>query len=262
MRRLLCALAMVGASSAFGQGDTGGLRPDRRIQYVTYDSDEVVTVEAVVGVVTHIVLEAGESYVTHAFGDGKAWDFAVKGNHYFLKAVAANADSNLTVVTDRRSYHFGLRLATGADAPATFEVVFRYPDSDARKKREATRRRELDEAFARRGERPNLAYTMSGDLDIAPLNAWDDGTFTYFKFAGNRDIPAIYVVDAEGAESIVNRHSTGPANDIVVVHKVAARWVFRLGTRALAVWNDVYDADGRRNVTGTASPDVKRVLWK
>ena len=262
MRRALCIAVLIGASTAFSQSRAAADRLDRRIRYVDYDADEVVTIEAVVGVVTHIVLEPGESYVTHAFGDGKAWDFAVKGNHCFLKAVAANADSNLTIVTDRRSYHFSLKLAAVADAPATFELAFRYPDSDARKRRDETHRRGLEEGFERRSRPVNLAYTMSGDLDIAPVNAWDDSDFTYFKFPGNRDLPAIYMVDPEGGESIVNRHSAGSANEIVVVHKVAARWALRLGTRALAVWNDAYDAEGRRNVTRTSSPDVKRVLWR
>jgi type IV secretion system protein VirB9 len=48
----------------------------------------------------------------------------------------------------------------------------------------------------------------------------------------------------------------------VVVHKVAARWVLRLGSRALAIWNDAYDPEGRRNGSRTASPDVNRVLWR
>lgn len=235
---------------------------DRRIRYVTYDRDEVVAIDAVVGVVTHIVLEPGETYVTHAFGDGKAWDFAVKSNHCFLKAVATNADSNLTLVTDRRSYHFALKLLTAPTAAATFEIVFRYPDTEAHRRREDARQRAVEDGFARRGEAANLAYSMSGDLDLAPVNAWDDREFTYFKFPGQRDLPAIYMVDADGNESIVNRHSTGPANEIVVLHKVAPRWVLRLGTRALAVWNDAYDAQGRRNVTRTASPDVNRVLWR
>ena len=103
---------------------------------------------------------------------------------------------------------------------------------------------------------------MSGDLDLAPVNAWDDREFTYFKFPGQRDIPAIYMVDPDGNESIVNRHTTGPANEIVVVHKVSARWVLRLGKRALAVRNDAHDPGGRRNVSRTASPDVDRVLWR
>ncbi|BDG08630.1 TrbG/VirB9 family P-type conjugative transfer protein [Anaeromyxobacter paludicola] len=254
MRSMICVAAIL----AIGAGPAA----DRRIRYVTYAPDEVVQIDAVAGVVTHVALEPGESYVTHAFGDGKAWDFAVKGNHCFLKAVATNADSNLTVVTDRRSYHFGLRLLAAPAAAPTFEVVFRYPDTAARKRRESLRQSAVEEGFARNGEKPNLAYSMSGDLDLAPVNTWDDREFTYFKFPGQRDLPAIYLVDESGAESIVNRHSTGSAVDVVVVHKVAARWVLRLGSRALAVWNDAYDPDGRRNASRTASPDVNRVLWR
>jgi len=257
MRGSTCVLV---ALLAFDAAAVDGA--DRRIRYVTYDPDDVVSIDAVVGVVTHIVLEAGETYVTHAFGDGKAWDFAVKANHCFLKAVATNADSNLSIVTDRRSYHFALRLVTSSGAAATFEIAFRYPDTDARRRREDAHRRAVEDGFARRGDRPNLSYSMSGDFDLAPVNAWDDREFTYFKFPGQRDIPAIYMVDADGNESIVNRHSAGAGNEIVVVHKVAARWVLRLGTRALAVWNDAFEPEGRRNVTRTASPDVNRVLWR
>jgi type IV secretion system protein VirB9 len=256
---VLAALALIAGPSFALDGSAPG---DGRIRYVTYDPDEVVPVDAVVGVVTHIVLEPGETYVTHAFGDGKAWDFAVKAHHCFLKAVATNADSNLTLVTDRRSYHFALRLVTAAAVPPTFEIAFRYPDAEARRRREEVRRRAVDEGFAARREGTNLAYSMSGDLDLAPVNAWDDREFTYLKFPGQRDLPAIYMVDADGNESIVNRHSAGAANEIVVLHTVAPRWVLRLGSRALAVWNDAYDAEGRRNVTRTASPDVNRVLWR
>ncbi len=103
---------------------------------------------------------------------------------------------------------------------------------------------------------------MSGDLDLAPVNAWDDGEFTYFKFPGNRDLPAIYLVDPDGNESIVNRHSAGDSSDVIAMHKVAQRWALRLGNRALAIWNDAYDPAGRRNTSRTASPDVNRVLWR
>ena len=68
------------------------------------------------------------------------------------------------------------------------------------------------------------------------------------------------MVDADGNESIVNRTTIGEANDIVVLHKVNAKWILRLGDRALAVWNEAYDPNGVRNTTGTASPEVKRVI--
>lgn len=229
------------------------------IRSVTYDPNEVVTIEGQIGTALHVVVEAGEKYVTHAFGDGKAWDFAVHGNHLFLKPVVADAESNLALVTDRRSYHLLLRLQKGARPPA-LEVVFRYPEK-GRRAREAARRREVEGQFATPSKAANTQYSMSGDMDLAPVNAWDDRTFTYFRFAGNRDIPAIYMLGTDGEESLVNRHSSGRANDVVVVHRVAARWMLRLGSRALAIVNDAFDVNGRPNVTGTASPDVTRVLW-
>jgi type IV secretion system protein VirB9 len=204
MRRAICMLALGAAAlvaRAAADDDEGPIRS------VDYDANEVVTLEVAAGVVLHIVVEPGETYVTHAFGDGKAWDFAVKANHYFLKSAALDADSNLTVVTDRRSYHFLLRMKKDGKDP-TLEVVFRYPEK-SRKARAAADGEKTDQAFGTPPKEPNLHYSMSGDLDIAPENAWDDRTFTYFKFPGNRDIPAIYMVDADGEESIVNRHSTG-----------------------------------------------------
>lgn len=257
MRRGL--LVTIGLAAMCVSGGVAAEEPgfDQRIRYVRYDADEVVSLDTAVGVAVHIVLEKGEKYVAHAFGDGKAWDFRVKEQHCFLKATAPQAEGNLTIVTDRRSYHFALKLASGG-TPPTYEVVFEYPSSRAQRAKED----ELAEAWGKAPAKVNLQYSMSGDLDIAPVNAWDNGEFTYFKFPGQRDIPAIYMVDVDGAESIVNRHSTGAANDLVVVHKVAARWVLRLGARALAVWNDAYEPFGRRNATGTASPDVNRVLWR
>ncbi len=259
---VLGSILLLASTPALAADRVSRTGADDRIRHVVYDPDEVVTIDAVAGVATHIVLEPGETYLTHAFGDGKAWDFAVKGNHCFLKAVATDADSNLTIVTDRRSYHFSLRLSTDPGAAPTFQIVFRYPDRDARRKREEGARRAVEEGFARRGDRSNLEYTMSGDLDLAPVNAWDDGEYTYFKFPGNRDLPAIYLVDPDGNESIVNRHSAGAASETVVVHRVAQRWVLRLGDRALAIWNDAYDPAGRRNTSRTSSPDVNRVLWR
>jgi type IV secretion system protein VirB9 len=260
MNRALLSLILLGplARARGTEESTAG----GRIRHVVYDQDEVVTIEAVVGVATHLVLEPGEVYVAHAFGDGKAWDFAYRQHHVFLKPVATDADSNLTIVTDRRSYHLALKLRTDKAATPTYEVAFRYREGRTRKVRDDARDKEIEEAFQRPPRAANLRYSMSGDQDIALVNCWDDGQFTSFKFAGGADLPAIYLVDADGQESVVDRHSAGAANEIIVVHKVAPRWVLRLGGRALAVWNDAFLAEGRRNETGTATPDVSRVLWR
>ena len=230
-----------------------------RIQHLLYDADEVVTLRASVGYVVHVVLEPGEAYLAHAFGDGKGWDLAHRQHHLFLKPLATDADSNLTVVTDRRSYHFALRVEAGKGVPI-YELAFRYREDP--RSRQAARAREIEEAFARPPPSTNLSYTMSGDLDIAPVNCWDDGLFTSFHFGPGADLPAIYAVDADGRESIVGRHAAGRSSEIVVMHKVAARWVLRLGGRALSIWNDAYGSQGRASESRTSVADVRRVLWR
>lgn len=67
-------------------------------------------------------------------------------------------------------------------------------------------------------------------------------------------------MDADGNESMVNRNTIGEANGVYSVHKVNAKWMLRLGDRALAVYNDAYDAIGVENKSRTQSPAVKRVV--
>lgn len=234
-------------------------RYDHRIRSISYNTQDVVQLDTVIGVATHIMLEKGEHYVTHAFGDSEAYDFAVKENHVFIKPKAEQADTNLIIVTDRRTYNF--RLTFQADRKdATYQVAFRYPDVEAAKAAKRRRMATIEAGFRGKHGRYNLDYTMSGDRDIAPVNAWDNGVHTFFKFPGNRDIPAIYMVGEDGKESIVNRTTRGESSNVVMVHKVNARWVLRLGDRALAVFNDSFDPVGIENTSGTSSPAVKRVV--
>ena len=234
---------------------------DTRIRYTPYNARDVVQLNTVIGIATHVVLEEGEQYMTHAFGDANAYAFAVEKNHLFLKPKAENADTNLAVVTDRRSYHFRLTFQPSIQSSAVYQLAFTYPEN--------LKKAALENSFENLGHDCNLNYTMSGDKDIAPLHAWDNGTFTYFKFADQKDLPVIYMVDADDEESMVNRHSMGEASNIVVVHKVHDRWILRLGDRALAIYNESYKehAEGRTQKeypeplsTGTAVPTIQRVV--
>lgn len=257
---LLICLTASPLSSVYALKTPRAFAYDARVRGVTYNPHDIVQVETVIGVATHIVLEEGERYITHAFGDSEAWAFTNQDNHYFIKPKEQDADTNLTIITDRRTYYFRLHYHETNDALAMYGIVFLYPDSDKKRSKELARKLEIEQGFLGNVGGYNLSYTMSGDLDIAPINVWDSGEFTYFKFAGNRDIPGIYIVDAEGKESIVNRNTLGDANDVVVVHKVNPKWVLRLGRRALAVFNEAYDPEGITNITGTKSPVVQRVI--
>ncbi|WP_034987444.1 P-type conjugative transfer protein VirB9 [Bartonella florencae] len=231
---------------------------DHRIRYITYNEADVVQIETVLGVATHIILEEGEHYITHAFGDSEAYAFAHKGRHIFIKPKAELANTNLIVITDKRSYKFRLQFRNDR-AGATYELAFNYPDSVDEKSEANNQHLAIERSFHQSVKGYNLSYTMSGHQDIAPINAWDNGRITYFKFPANMDMPSIYVVDAEGNESLIPRTVIGSSNDIIAVHKVNPKWLIRLGKRALAVFNEAYDPHGIPNTTGTISSAVHRV---
>lgn len=254
---LLLAVSWAGPSAAL---ETPRSSPyDARVKAVVFNADDVVQVDAVLGIATHIVLEDGEAILAHAFGDSEAYGFESQKNHIFIKPKAEGADTNLVVVTDKRSYKFRLTFKGDVRDGATYELLFRYPGVKAREVRERAEKAEIERRFQDIAA-VNLAYTMSGDLDLAPVHAWDDGRATFFKFRPNVDLPAIYVTDADGAESVVDRAMAGAANDVAVVPKIAAKWIFRLGDRALAIFNEVADQTGAVAATGTASPFVRRVV--
>lgn len=262
MKKLLLCLAM---ASAAATAPVWALeRPtsssyDHRIRYVTFNQADVVQIDTVIGVTTHIILEEGENYETHAFGDSAAYEFGIKGNNVFVKPRAEQANTNLVIVTDRRSYKFRLTMRPDR-LSAMYELAFNFPDTKSKLLQKQKERAAVEQGFTKDAGGYNLSYSMSGDTDIAPVNAWDNGQMTYFKFSANADMPAIYMVDSEGNESIVNRHTVGKSSNIVVVQKVSPKWVIRLGNRALAVWNDAYDSEGVPNNTGTVSPKVRRTV--
>ncbi|WP_208435412.1 P-type conjugative transfer protein VirB9 [Bartonella phoceensis] len=231
---------------------------DHRIRYTTYNADDVVQIETVLGVATHIILEEGEQYITHAFGDSDSYAFAHKGRHVFIKPKADLANTNLIIVTDKRSYKFRLQLRNDR-ANSTYELAFHYPDVNTEKLDENDQQQAVERGFYKGVKGYNLSYTMSGDKDIAPINVWDNGRITYFKFPANVDMPSIYVMDAEDNESLIPRTVVGKANNIIAVHKVNPKWIIRLGKRALAVFNEAYDPNGAPNTTGTISSVVHRV---
>lgn len=233
---------------------------DSRITYIRYNSADVVQLYTVIGVATHIVFEDDEYYVDHAFGDSDAYVMSHNANHIFLKPKAMGANTNLIIVTNKRSYNFRLTLREGDRSGATYQIVFSYPDTIAKNKREANEKKAIENGYNQSVKGYNLSYYMSGNTDIAPVNAWDNGRFTYLKFAPNADLPIVYMVDNDGNETIPDRNIIGTYNNIIKLHNTARKWILRSGKRVLAIYNGVYNPNAYVPSSGTISPKVQRQI--
>jgi len=246
---LLCALlvAKVPAEAAVAPD---ARMPDKRIKEVTYEPDQVVEVTTHFYRYTMIRFADHEKYLNHWIGDPLAWDVDTDtpGSYIFIKPNRAHPDTNLTLITDKRTYFFKLLGQTkkqkkDAGATSTYAVHFLYP----REKRLAVERQgqliaQLDNQSVIPGhsitpENLNHHYAYKGADALKPLNVFDDGSFTYFQFGKNQSLPAIFSVDGTGSaksESLVNYHHKG---DYLVVERVGYQYALRQGNLITCVYN-------------------------
>lgn len=213
---------------------------DHRIRQVLYSPNEVYEVTGSYRYTTTIEFEKGETVQYLTVGDTIAWQARPMGRRVHLKPVEPHAVTNLTVVTDRRTYYFRL-AATASNGPrdATYLLRFTYSSDGgiainsgaARKVAHDTAHDEL----AAGGKARHCHYSVSGSPSIKLLRACDDGMFTYLEFADQAALPAFFAVDADGNESVVNYRMEGK---YVVIERVGSVFTLREGKEALCLFND------------------------
>ena len=280
-------LAGVLTAPAASAADTTGADP--RLREVQYDPRAVVTVPVKRGVVTLVVLDADESIAEVAAGLGgdctkpdAAWCVAAQpgGRNLFVKAKStAGAPNNLAVVTDRRTHSFRLVvLADNDPKPPVYRLVVKAPAIPAPiTNRLALRDSALllalpavppppspqeliTERLQAKPQVMNSRYSIAegkGSEDIVPTLVFDDGRFTYIRFPGNREVPAVFHVLGDGSETLVNARME---EDLLVVDRVSRRLMLRSGSAVVGVWNEAFDLDGVPPNGGTTVPGVQRVL--
>jgi type IV secretion system protein VirB9 len=261
---------------------------DPRLREVVYDPRAVVTVPVKRGVVTLVVLDPDESITEVAAGLGgdcakaeSAWCVAAQagGRNLFVKAKSTARTANtLAVVTDRRTHAFRfVVLADGDPKPPVYRLVVKAParvtPAPRLTLRDATPLMALPalppppppqqvvaERLQAKPQVMNTQYSIAegaGSQDIAPTLVFDDGRFTYLRFPGNREVPAVFHVLGDGSETLVNARME---DDLLVVDRVSRRLMLRAGSAVVGLWNEAFDLDGKPPGDGTTVPGVQRVL--
>jgi type IV secretion system protein VirB9 len=238
------------------------------VKYVDYVEGEVVKLVGHYGYSTYVKLNQDEKLITAVMGDKDAWKVAAFDYHIFMKPTKQRAQTNLTVLTNKRVYNFELTPKTSPNYQHSdkmyFQVVFRYPEEEKRKKDKELERSKIAERldmYDAPGEE-NRNYWAKGSGEVTPNEIYDDGRFTFVKFGNNRDMPAIYTVDPKTqAESLVNTNINPDHPDTIIIHRVAPQFVFRRGTSVACIFNESYDLNGGfTNTNGTTIPRVKRTV--
>lgn len=262
-RRLLSALvALAVATSAHGMQIPEAGKRDPRIRFATYDPYDVVAIYVRYGVGTHIVLEAGERVEDITGGDTEAWGIAPRKDRSGLsiKPAADLPDSNIHVVTNKRTYTFDLKLARKKRGETGYMTVFfRYPAAQRAANEAAIEAEHMRGLLHAASPAGNRRYTVQGSSDLAPIEAWDDGRTTFLRFRARSSIPAVYAAPGDD-DSVEQIENPTVKDDVVQLPGVRRKFVLRIGNQVACVFNDGFDPNAPRPATNTASPYVKRTL--
>jgi len=209
---------------------TGGAR-DIRIRNAVYDPNQVFVIETDLRFSTTIHFGRGERFEAVIAGDTESFEITPitdLGNVISIKPHVSRAVTNMTVITNRRTYSFELREGhINGPTGRFYEVRFSYPE-------EAPRRAGTGNPKGFEAPR-NYGYKIAGNGDFQPSSVYDDGRYTYFVFREGVRQPAIFKADAQGRERTINWTQQG---DVVRVLGVNDSWTLRIDDDALCVARD------------------------
>ena len=288
LRALLCVAAL--SSPAWAKQDPVAGDQDARMRYLAYNPDEVVHLSTAVGATLVVGFGAKETVTAVAVTNSKDLKAMPKGSFLFFKSQEALPLQPVIVLTSddsgrMRRYVFEITttpaVSLDADAPGIYySIQFTYPVDEAEQRRVAAAAKAATDLAAWRareaqrqlqlahrtmeerardpfiGER-NWHYIAQGDRSLLPLEVFDNGYSTVFRFPGNVRMPSVFVIDPDGKEATANYTVKG---DLIQIGSVARGWRLRDGNTVLAVWNKAFDAVGKSPGTQTTSPNVLRVV--
>ena len=195
VRSSFVALALLTCAPAWGAADT-------RIRMQAYDPNQIVRILGKAGIQSTIQFADDERIENVAVGDSAAWQ--ITPNHraslLFVKPLSAHSRTNMTVVTDQRTYMFDLVAGDKWTAPL-YALKFSYPNDKASGPAGKVTQ-PVVAASSPAGPPPAIVtadklhfdWKSKGDRKLLPERVFDDGQSVYLSWSRDTPLPAILTV--------------------------------------------------------------------
>lgn len=239
---LCVALLMAATGNAFADQRPQPLPADGRIKTFVYNENTVYRLDMHTNFISTVQFGKGEVVESIQVGDSASWQIIrlKRGDVISIKPLNQDAVTNMTVYTDRRVYSFELRAHRGTAGHRqnhNFRTTFRYPTGVVSEYGSTTTS----------GGNKNFDYYVAGDQSFAPIEVYDNGKQTFFRFPENTPLPGVFRVGKGGSEYVVNSRTAG---NTIIVDGVYDLWTVRIGPDALCVSNGPVVVNPLRNILG------------
>lgn len=214
---------------------------DPRIATRGYDAASVALVTGQLGIQSTIEFASDERIENVAVGNSASWQVTPNkhANLLFVKPVTAGTKTNMTVITDKRTYLFDLILRK--NVPPIYVLRFTYPKlpnppppipiGPAIPAPAAAQAPTPDEL--------NFAWKSDGAKSLLPSRIFDDGRSTWLQWSKDAPLPAILSQGPGGDEGPMNYSVHG---DYVVLDSVPEQIILRQG-KAVARLTPLHSPD-------------------
>jgi len=253
-----CIWALFGAIQSRAEITPAPGPGDSRIRSASYNADEVYRLYGFVGYDIGLEFANNEVFKGVNGGDLKAISYSAQENTFTFKPRVRTTRTNFTVTTNRRRYYIEYSATDKEPDVAAGNVIyvvrFIYPQGTDSEPTPAER---VDASLSRAGQqRPrNFDYWFCGRPELRPLAAFDDGVQTHLTFSTRAELPAVFLRNEDGSESLVNFTVT---NRDLIVHRVVRQLVLRRGRLVGCIVNKSYQGSGEHLDSGTVSSEVQR----
>jgi type IV secretion system protein VirB9 len=231
MNRLVtfAALVLLGSTSAVAATDS-------RIRTLNYDPNEIVKIFGKAGIQSTIEFDSDERIENVAVGDSSAWQITPnrRASLLFVKPLNSHSRTNMTVVTDKRTYMFDL-VAGGKEAAAMYALKFSYPNEKKPEPPKPAQQQVVNptQQAAMTAERLHFDWNTKGNGKLLPARVFDDGSSVYLAWKGDAPLPAILTQSEDRKEGPVNYRMSG---EYIVISPVPQNLVLRYGNRVAVLW--------------------------
>lgn len=242
---LICSIILLNIDIAYALRESRPTPIDSRIRIMVYNPDDVFKFIGYYNYQASIELAKDEEVISISMGDTTSWQVVPAGYRIFIKPIEKDATTNMTLITNKRTYFFELYAEETLDIRdpgMVFNVKFLYPDEEEEEHLQVLAQNSGNTPDLAKPEKLNFLYSLSGHEEIAPIKIFDDGEYTYMQFRDkNNEIPAIFAVDENLRESMVNFRPDPTNSNLIIIDHVFPKLSLRAGKKVTCVFNENFD---------------------